>query len=276
MVELQQANRRRFHRHQVLWTLVAGMAKCLWVILLIVALNKPAVQAQAQAPTNSSGSSSGKPKNEPSPQGKSVSSSDLKTDLQKASYGIGQRIGKSLKGQGVEVDANILTESLKSALAGQPSLLKEEEIEASMAKIHESVEKKQGEQAAENAKIGAKYLEENKKKPGVITTASGLQYKEVVAGKGGAPTKDSRVKVHYRGTLIDGSEFDSSYKRGQPAEFPVGGVIKGWTEALQLMKPGSKWNLTIPPELGYGSQGTPGIPPNSVLNFEVELISVGK
>ena len=200
----------------------------------------------------------------------------FKTDAEKASYGIGQQIGRGLKSQGVEVNVDIMAGSIKDVLEGRPSRLSDQEIQAALTKLQEEMQKKMAEQAEKNKEVGAKYLEENKKKKGVKTTKSGLQYKVIAEGKGDSPKADSKVKVHYRGTLIDGSEFDSSYKRNEPAVFPVGGVIAGWTEALKLMKPGAKWELTIPSDLAYGSRGRPGIPANSVLNFTVELVEVMK
>jgi len=135
---------------------------------------------------------------------------------------------------------------------------------------------KQGKLSKETLEAGAKFLEENKKKSGIKTTASGLQYEVLKEGPGPIPKESDTVKVHYRGTLIDGSEFDSSYKRNAPAEFSVAGVIKGWTEALKMMKVGSKWKLYVPSELAYGPQDSPGIPANSVLIFEVELLEIVK
>lgn len=200
----------------------------------------------------------------------------LTSDADKASYGIGQQIGRGLKSQGVEVNVDVMAGSIKDVLEGKPSRLSDEEIQAALTKLQEGMQKKMAEQAEKNKELGSKYLEDNKKKKGVKTTKSGLQYKVVAEGKGDSPKDDSRVKVHYRGTLIDGTEFDSSYKRNEPAVFPVGGVIAGWTEALKMMKPGGKWELTIPSDLAYGSRGRPGIPANSVLNFTVELVEVVK
>ena len=201
---------------------------------------------------------------------------ELKSNRQKASYAIGQQIGGNMREQGVEVDVDVLAMSIKEALAGKKSRLSDEEIQKAMISLQQEVQKKQQELAANNLATGGKYLEENKKKPGVKTTASGLQYKVLREGSGEQPTDQSVVKVHYRGTLTDGNEFDSSYKRNKPAEFPVTGVIKGWTEALKLMKTGSKWALTIPADLAYGPTGRPGIPANSVLLFDVELLEVVK
>ena len=149
-------------------------------------------------------------------------------------------------------------------------------MQAAMMKLQEMAMKKQQETAETNAKAGKEYLEKNKSAAGVKTTASGLQYIVEKEGTGPSPKKDDVVKVHYKGTLTNGEQFDSSIERGQPAEFPVGGVIPGWTEALQLMKVGGKAKLFIPAELAYGPSGRPGIPPNSVLLFDVELIEIVK
>ncbi|HWU43703.1 MAG TPA: FKBP-type peptidyl-prolyl cis-trans isomerase, partial [Bdellovibrio sp.] len=150
------------------------------------------------------------------------------------------------------------------------------DMQAAMMKLQEMAMKKQQEQADKNAKSGKDFMDKNKTAAGVKTTASGLQYITEKEGTGASPKKEDVVKVHYKGTLMNGEQFDSSYDRGQPAEFPVGGVIPGWTEALQLMKVGGKAKLFIPPELAYGPQGRPGIPPNSVLIFEVELMDIVK
>jgi FKBP-type peptidyl-prolyl cis-trans isomerase len=203
--------------------------------------------------------------------GKSVS---LQTDEEKVSYAIGQQIGGNMKSQGIPINTRVLAASIEDAFSGKPSQMKPEEMQAAMMKMRESMMARQEAAGKENKEKGAKFLEENKKKPNVKVTASGLQYEIVSEGKGNAPKASDTVKVHYTGTLIDGTKFDSSHDRNEPAVFPVGGVIRGWTEALQLMKPGAKYKLAIPSELAYGEQGRPGIPPNSVLQFEVELIEV--
>lgn len=200
---------------------------------------------------------------------------DLKSDKGQASYAIGQQIGRNLKAQNIEIDAKTLAASLTDAMAGK-SELKEDEIQKAMMKLQEMAMKKQGEEADKNKAKSAEFLEKNKSAEGVKSTASGLQYIVVSEGTGAMPTKTDTVKCHYKGTLISGEQFDSSYDRGQPAEFPVGGVIPGWTEALQMMKVGSKYKLFIPPELAYGASGRPGIPPNSALVFEVELLDIVK
>lgn len=199
----------------------------------------------------------------------------LDTDQKKASYAIGQQIGGNMKQQNIEIDTDIMAMAMKDAIKGDSKMTKEE-IQQAMMQLQESAMKKQQEAGEENKKKGAEFLEKNKTADGVKSTASGLQYKVEKEGDGKIPTKNDTVKAHYKGTLIDGTQFDSSYDRGQPAEFPVQGVIPGWSEALQLMKVGSKYKLFIPPELAYGASGRPGIPANSVLIFEVELVEIVK
>lgn len=199
---------------------------------------------------------------------------DLSTPKGKASYAIGFQIARNMKAQGVvDIDVPTLAAALADTLAGKdPKLTDAEMREAIMALQANRGASKDPAAAAANTAKGKEYLEANKAKPGVVVTASGLQYKVINPGSGASPKATSTVKVHYRGTLIDGTEFDSSLKRGQPAQFPVNGVIKGWTEALQLMKKGAKYELTIPSELAYGPRDSGSIPANSVLNFEVELL----
>ncbi len=199
----------------------------------------------------------------------------LDSDIKKASYAIGQQIGGNLKQQNIEFDADALAMALRDAAAGKNEMSKED-MQAAMTKLQEMAMKKQQETAESNAKAGKEYLEKNKSTAGLKVTASGLQYLVEKEGTGDSPKKEDVVKVNYKGTLTNGEQFDSSYERGQPAEFPVGGVIPGWTEALQLMKVGGKAKLFIPPELAYGPSGRPGIPPNSVLVFEVELMEIVK
>ena len=198
----------------------------------------------------------------------------LKNDEDKFSYIIGQNIGNGLKNQGLTVDPDILAYAIKDVMKGQPSKVTPQEMQQIMGKMQAKMMEKQMGAAKENKSKADKFLAENKSKSGIQTTKSGLEYQILQEGKGPSPKVTDVVKVQYRGTLLDGSEFDSSYKRGTPAEFPVGGVIKGWTEALQLMKVGSKWKLWIPPDIAYGESGRPGIPPNSLLTFEVELVSI--
>lgn len=198
---------------------------------------------------------------------------DLKSDKGQASYAIGQQIGKNLKAQNIEIDAKTLAASLVDATQGK-SEMKDDEIQKAMMKLQEMAMKKQQEEGENNKKKSAEFLEKNKTAEGVKVTASGLQYTVMKEGTGATPKKEETVKCHYTGTLLDGTKFDSSVDRGQPAEFPVAGVIPGWTEALQMMKVGSKYKLFIPPELAYGAAGRPGIPPNSALIFEVELLEI--
>jgi FKBP-type peptidyl-prolyl cis-trans isomerase FklB len=192
----------------------------------------------------------------------------LKNQKEKVSYIFGMDIGSNLKRQLVDVDPNILAKGVKDALSGAKPLLTEQEIQETMIAFQKEVLEKQ-------KKRGEAFLAENKNKEGVKTLPSGLQYKVVKAGTGKKPKLNDTVTTHYRGTLIDGIEFDSSYKRGQPATFPVSGVIPGWTEALQLMEEGAKWQLFIPSNLAYGERGAGGlIGPNATLIFEIELISI--
>ncbi len=200
---------------------------------------------------------------------------DLKSDKGQASYAIGQQIGKNLKAQNIDIDPTTLVASMKDAMAGK-SEMKDDQIQAAMMKLQENAMKKQQEEAEGNKKKSAEFLEKNKAAEGIKTTASGLQYQVITEGTGPTPKKEDTVKCHYTGTLVTGEKFDSSVDRGQPAEFPVAGVIPGWTEALQMMKVGSKYKLFIPPDLAYGASGRPGIPPNSALVFEVELLDVVK
>jgi len=205
----------------------------------------------------------------------------LKSDQDKVSYMIGYQIGSNFKRDGLQVDLNMLSNGLKEALAGEKSPLTAEESQKLMATLQKDLQTKaEGKRKAEgekNAAEGKAFLAENAKKPGFKTLPSGLQYKVITEGKGDAPKATDTVSTNYKGTLINGTEFDSSYKRGQPAKFPVNGVIKGWTEALQLMKPGAKWSLVVPADLAYGDRGAgDAIGPNSTLQFEVELLSIEK
>jgi len=206
---------------------------------------------------------------------------ELKTQKDKVSYVIGLDMGNSLKKNMVDVDIEILEKGIKDALSGAKPLMTEQEMKETIMALQKDLQAKQQEQvkvlAEKNKKEGEAFLAENKKKQGVITMPSGLQYKILTDGKGKSPKATDAVTVNYKGTLIDGTEFDSSYKRGQPATFTVNGVIPGWTEALQLMREGSKWQLFVPSNLAYGERGAGGpIGPNAVLIFEVELLSVKK
>lgn len=196
----------------------------------------------------------------------------LKTPKEKFSYALGMNLGANLHNQAVPVDPNILLRGLKDALAGGKTLLTQDEARTALVQVQKDLQQKQQEKTQRE---GEDFLAANKGKPGVVTLPSGLQYKVVTQGTGPKPTANDSVVCNYRGTLINGTEFDSSYKRGQPATFPVGGVIKGWTEALQLMPVGSKWQLFVPAELAYGDRGAgEEIGPGATLIFEVELLSI--
>ena len=202
---------------------------------------------------------------------------EFKDSREKNSYSVGANWGNSLKKQEVDVDLEVLIRGLREAFVGQ-SALSDEQIRESMMALNKEIRAKQEEkrkqQGEKNKQEGEKFLAENKTKPAVVALPSGLQYKVLTDGSGESPKPGDVVTVNYRGTLIDGTEFDSSYKRGQPATFSVTGVIKGWTEALELMKPGAKWQLFIPSDLAYGERGSgPTIGPNAALQFEVELVS---
>lgn len=220
----------------------------------------------------------------PTPSAPAAAQSDnspFKTDKEKASYALGMNIGSTFVRQSVEVDPNILIQGLKDEMAGGKTLMTEDEARATLTKLQGEMREKQMAkmkiEAEANKKEGDEFLAANKAKEGVVTLPSGLQYKIVSAGTGPKPTAKDTVVCNYRGTLINGKEFDSSYKRGQPATFPVSGVIKGWTEALQLMPVGSKWQLFVPADLAYGERGpAPEIGPNATLIFEVELLSIKK
>ena len=203
---------------------------------------------------------------------------ELKDQKAKESYSLGYQFGQSLKAQGVDVNLEVYNSGIQDGLGGKNPGMTSEEIRATMTSLQQRLmaaqQKGLKEQAAKNLSQSKTFLAENGKKEGIKTLPSGLEYKVVTEGSGKMPKETDTVIVHYKGTLIDGTEFDSSYKRNQPATFQVKGVIKGWTEALQLMKAGSKWQLFIPPDLGYGERGAGPVPPNSALIFEVELLSI--
>jgi FKBP-type peptidyl-prolyl cis-trans isomerase FklB len=204
---------------------------------------------------------------------------ELKSDKEKLSYSIGMDIGEKLKQQSIDVDTELLARGLKDRYGGGKTILTEDEARQAFTEFQKQQMAKQTETmrllSEKNKADGEKFLAENAKKEGVKTLPSGLQYKEITPGKGKSPKATDNVTTNYRGTLIDGTEFDSSYKRGQPATFPVSGVIPGWMEALQLMKEGGKWQLFVPSNLAYGERGAGReIGPNATLIFEVELISV--
>jgi len=205
----------------------------------------------------------------------------LDTPKSRISYTIGVNIGQDFKTQKMDVDADILLMGMKDSLTGKELRLTDEEMVSEIQTFQQEMQAKMAAEmegaAAKNQADGEAFLVENAKQEGVKVTESGLQYKVLEPGEGDSPGASDVATVHYRGTLIDGTQFDSSYDRGQPATFPVGGVIAGWTEALQLMKPGAKWQLTIPAGLAYGERGAgQDIGPNATLLFDVELVSVEK
>lgn len=204
-----------------------------------------------------------------------MSELNLSTDETRVSYGIGRQLGGQLRDNpppGVSLEA--ILAGLTDAFNGAESRVNEADLSASFKVIRELMQAEAAAKAEAAAAAGKAFLVENAKRDGVTTLASGLQFEVLTAGEGAKPTRESNVRTHYHGTLIDGTVFDSSYDRGQPAEFPVGGVIAGWTEALQLMNAGSKWRLYVPSELAYGAQGVGSIPPHSTLVFDVELLDV--
>jgi FKBP-type peptidyl-prolyl cis-trans isomerase FklB len=207
--------------------------------------------------------------------------SKFTTQKERISYAIGVQMGNNMKKQGVELDPDIMSRGLKDAFSGGKLLMTEEEMAEAKAAFEKEIADKLREvlkQVAEkNKKEGEAFLRENKKKEGVVALPDGLQYRIIKKGKGPTPKIADTVTANYKGTRVDGTEFDSTYKRGKPVTFPVNGVIKGWTEALQLMKVGSKWQLFIPPELAYGEHAAgPLIGPYSTLVFEMELLSINR
>jgi FKBP-type peptidyl-prolyl cis-trans isomerase FklB len=236
----------------------------------------PATSPKAQAPAGTAHSATAAKKTTAAPL-------VLKTQKDKFSYALGmntaKRMSEGLKKQSVPFDSAIFVRGLRDGFAGGKTLLTDDEAQAVMAEMqkqmHEQQQAKMQQAAEGNKKEGDAFLAANKGKEGVVTLPSGLQYKIVTAGTGPKPTTTDSVVCNYRGTLIDGTEFDSSYKRGQPATFPVTGVIKGWTEALQLMPVGSKWQLFVPADLAYGDRSASAeIGPGSTLIFEIELLSI--
>lgn len=203
----------------------------------------------------------------------------LETLQQKASYSFGVDFAKRLKQQGIDLDVSALTRGITDAASDNALALEEGEMAQAKAEYTQQLRaqlmQQQQELAAKNLEAGKQFLADNAKKEGVVALESGLQYKIIKSGDGPSPKPEDTVTTHYRGTLIDGREFDSSHKRGQPASFPVKGVIKGWTQALLMMKVGDKWELYVPPELAYGDQQRGEvIEPNSTLVFEIELLEI--
>lgn len=205
----------------------------------------------------------------------SSSETSFDTIDQRVSYGIAMNVGANIARQGgVEIDLAAFVVGLQDGLSGAKPRVSETDLKAAFQSAQAKVEQAAASGAAKQAEAGNKFLADNKARASVVTTASGLQYEVLREGTGAKPTPDQSVEVHYHGTLIDGTVFDSSVARGETISFPVTGVIPGWVEALQLMSVGSKWKLFIPAELGYGNRGQGAIPPGSVLVFEVELIGI--
>jgi len=237
----------------------------------------PAAKDKSNSAKNSSSAPATKTEQEPA--AKNPDSLELKTEKDKASYALGMNIGQGLKKQTDNLDPAIVQRGMKDALSGNKMLMTEDEAKSAWTTFQVSMRKKQEQEAQQladtNKKEGDAFLAENKTKTGVVTLPSGLQYKILTEGTGPKPAATDSVVCNYKGTLLDGTEFDSSAKHGGPATFPVSGVIKGWTEALQLMPVGSKWELFVPTDLAYGQRGAgAGIGPNSTLIFEVELVSI--
>lgn len=203
-------------------------------------------------------------------------STDYSTVEQRVSYGIGRQMGEQLAGNAIPgIESELVAQGVKDALGGVASPVPEDQMRAAFEEINKTIQAQQASQSSELAAEGEAFLAENAKKEGITVTDSGLQYEVLTAGDGDQPTASSTVRTHYHGTLINGTVFDSSVDRGQPAEFPVNGVIAGWTEALQMMPVGSKWRLFIPYQLAYGERGAGGaIGPYTALIFEVELLAI--
>jgi FKBP-type peptidyl-prolyl cis-trans isomerase FklB len=207
--------------------------------------------------------------------GIAFSAAPLKTQKQKFSYTIGFQVGMDFKRKGLDLDTDALLQAIRDVQEGKQPRLNQEQMQQALTNYKNELDAKRKEMADTNLKLSKAFLDENKKKKGVKQTASGLQYEVLKSGSGAKPKATDQVEVHYHGTLIDGRVFDSSVNRGQTVTFPVNGVIKGWQEALQMMKKGSKWRVAIPPDLAYGPNGSPPvIAPNMALVFEIELIDI--
>jgi FKBP-type peptidyl-prolyl cis-trans isomerase len=232
-------------------------------------------------PVVASAQTAAAPASAQAPAAPAAAQSAFKTDKEKLSYALGMDLGGQLKARGIDVDTAVFAKAFVDAFSGGKTLLTDTEAKATIADLQKTLAIKQAAEAKvvgdKNKAAGEAFLAANKAKEGVVSLPSGLQYKILKEGTGPKPTAADKVTCHYRGTLIDGKEFDSSYKRGEPATFPVGGVIKGWTEVLQLMPVGSKWQVFIPGSLGYGERGAgPDIGPNATLIFEIELVAIAK
>jgi FKBP-type peptidyl-prolyl cis-trans isomerase FklB len=248
-------------------------------ILLLATTAAQQTPASTPKPATAAKSTTTAKPHSTAPAAKSPQVLTLKTQKDKISYAIGMNIGQSMKKDSLDLDPAIVSRGLNDALTGAKPLMTEDEAKTVMTEFRSEMMKKQqaaAQQAGDsNKQAGQQFLAANKTKEGVVTLPSGLQYKVLKEGTGPKPTASDTVVTNYRGTLIDGTEFDSSYKRGEPATFPVGQVIKGWTEALQLMPVGSKWQLFIPSDLAYGERSPGGeIGPNSTLIFDIELLSI--
>jgi FKBP-type peptidyl-prolyl cis-trans isomerase FklB len=204
----------------------------------------------------------------------SINAQNLNTEMEKVSYSLGVNVAKSVKNQGLEsIDSEAIAQAFTDVFEGNELKISEQESNVILQEYFGKLAQKA---QSQNVEAGQNFLAENAKRDGVVTTATGLQYEVLTEGLGDSPKETDQVTVHYHGTLIDGTVFDSSVERGQPATFPVNGVIPGWVEALQLMNPGAKFKLFIPSNLAYGERGAGGaIGPNATLIFEVELISIG-
>jgi FKBP-type peptidyl-prolyl cis-trans isomerase FklB len=270
--------------HNLLTRFVPCLAGMLLLGLASAQDTKPATAPSKPAQSTSSQSKTPAAKKPASSStAKPATAAPLTTQKQKESYALGMSIGLGFQKQGIDksIDSALVVRGFREALAGSKTAMTEDEMKAALQQLRTEVmsaqEAKSKEAGAANRKEGESFLAENKSKDGVKTLPDGLQYKVLTEGNGPKPASTDTVTVNYRGTLINGKEFDSSYKRGQPASFPVTGVIKGWTEALQLMPVGSKWQLFIPADLAYGDSPRPGgdIAPGDTLIFEVELLSIG-
>jgi len=248
------------------------------------AATTPSTSSQASAPATKTAGTTGAAKKPgtTATTPKTAAPLTLKTDMQKQSYAMGMNLGMGLHKQGLTLDPALVARGMKDSMTGGKTVLTDDEARTAIQQLQNDVrlkmEAKSKEEGAAHRKEGEAFLAQNKAKEGVVVLPSGLQYKILTQGNGPKPTASDTVSCNYRGTLIDGKEFDSSYKRGAPASFPISGVIKGWTEALQMMPVGSKWQLFIPSDLAYGDSPRPGgdIGPGDTLIFEVELLSIGE
>ncbi|MBP9003821.1 MAG: FKBP-type peptidyl-prolyl cis-trans isomerase [Candidatus Hydrogenedentes bacterium] len=256
---------------------VVGLSMAALFCLLLTIAAGPAI-AQDTAPNANGDQAQAAPSDTSAPDAAAAGGEPTPEDLSKISYVVGYQMGGSVKNAGIDVNLDELVRGIKDAVEGREGAVSEEEAMKVMTRLQGTIrEKRQKEmaaQAADNQQKAEAFLAENAKAEGVKTTASGLQYKVVEEGSGPAPKDGDTVTVHYRGTLVDGKEFDSSYSRNEPATFKVGQMIPGFDEGLKLMKQGGKYQLFIPPDLGYGTRNMGPIPPNSLLKFDVELLKV--